>query len=469
MNLVWFKSTDLRIIDNEVLKNAFDNDSNVILVFCIDPNFFKKLKFGERKFSDFRLKFLYESILDLYNDIKKNNGHLNIYFDSPENIIPELVKKYNITEIFHFRDTTNDELTQLRIIKEKIAFQQEKQMTKKLSKETEIKEFWGNTVFHIDDLPFLIENLPSVFTNFREQLNIKKIRKETNIDVNKLKNSIFDIDNIEILKKLNSDLNLNLRFKGGETEARKRLNYYFYEKHFLSNYKNTRNNLLGDNFSSKFSPYLAFGNISGKSIVLEIFKYEKNIEKNASTYWLFFELIWRDFFRFSSLKYKNSLFQLNGIKNKKLNWIKNNKKTDELFNKWKTGKTGYPYIDANMIELNKTGYMSNRGRQMVASFLVKDLKIDWRRGAEYFESLLIDHDVASNYGNWNYAAGIGADPREDRYFNVYKQANRYDKTCKFVLNWIPELKDHDTDNIINVNNLNYYPPIVNIKKGYLRF
>jgi len=454
MNLVWFKSTDLRIIDNEVLKIAFENDSNVILVFCVDPNFYKNLKFGERKYSDFKLKFLYESALDLYNDIKENKGHLNIYFDSPENIIPELVEKYNIEKIFHFRDTTSDELTQLRIIKEKIS---------QSYKEVEIKEYWGNTVFHIDDLPFSIEDIPSVFTHFREQLNLKKIRQEITVDKRKLNKSIIDIENFNLIMEMNNNLKINLRFKGGEQEARKRLDYYFYENHFLSQYKKTRNNLLGNDFSSKFSPYLAFGNISGKSIVLEIFKYEREIEKNASTYWLCFELIWRDFFRFSSLKHGNKLFQLTGIKNKTLNWKKNNRYTENLFNKWKNGKTGYPYIDANMIELNKTGYMSNRGRQMVASFLVKDLKIDWRRGAEYFESLLIDHDVASNYGNWNYAAGIGADPREDRYFNVYKQASRYDESCKFVLNWIPELKDHTPENIINVKNLNYYSPIVTIK------
>ena len=108
--------------------------------------------------------------------------------------------------------------------------------------------------------------------------------------------------------------------------------------------------------------------------------------------------------------------------------------------------------------------MSNRGRQMVASFLIKDLKIDWRWGAEYFESMLIDHDVASNYGNWNYAAGIGADPREDRYFNVYKQAYTYDRNCNFILKWIPELKNEKKDDIINVNNLKYLQPIVFVKK-----
>lgn len=457
MNLVWFKITDLRIIDNEVLKKAFKDDSNVLIIFCLDPGFYKKMKFGEKRFSDFKLKFLLESLLDLYNKIKEYKGHLNIYFKSPENIIPELVKKYSISKIFHFRDTTKDQLNQLKDIQRKI------------SDNVEIMSYWGNTVFHIEDLPFSIEDIPSVFTKFKDKINLKKIRQEVNVDVRKLKNSVKDIESIEAILKLEENLNLNLEVKGGETEAMRRLNYYLFERKYISEYKKTRNNLLGKNFSSKMSFYLAFGNISGKSIVHRILEYENRIEKNISTYWLIYEFLWRDFFRFSSIKYGENLFELNGVNNKKLNWRKNDTETDELFEKWKLGKTGYPYIDANMIELNKTGYMSNRGRQMVASFLVKDLKIDWRRGAEYFESLLIDHDITSNYGNWNYAAGIGADPRENRYFNVYKQAKRYDETCKFILNWIPELSEHNNENIINVVNLNYYPRIIDIKNYELPY
>jgi len=455
MNLVWFKITDLRLRDHEALKKAFNKTPNVLLVFCLDPRFNQNMKFGEKKFSDFKLKFLYQSVLDLHTQIKKNGGHLNIYFDTPENIIPKLVNKYEIKKIFHIRDTTDEELKQLNIIKEKVADQ------------AKIKDYWGNTVYHIDDLNYPIDKIPFVFSNFRKSLSINKIREEQNIKLIRLQKCTQDVDNINQLIKLNDKLNVPMKFKGGETEAWQRLNYYFYQKKLLSNYKKTRNGLLGKDYSSKFSPYLAFGNISGKSIQLEVFKYENEIEKNVSTYWLYFELIWRDFFRFSSIKYGNSMFKLKGIKNKMLDWRNNNdEETNKLFNKWKYGKTGYPYIDANMLELRKTGFMSNRGRQMVASFLIKDLKIDWRRGAEYFESMLIDHDVASNYGNWNYAAGIGADPRENRYFNVYKQAYTYDRSCKFILNWIPELKGQDKKDIINVKNLNYYQPIVNIKNNY---
>ena len=112
-----------------------------------------------------------------------------------------------------------------------------------------------------------------------------------------------------------------------------------------------------------------------------------------------------------------------------------------MFEKWARGETGVPFVDASMRELLHTGWMSNRSRQNVASFLVKDLHLDWRMGAEWFESLLLDHDVSSNYGNWNYSAGIGTDPRLDRKFNVVKQALDYDPDGEFVKLWLPELKD----------------------------
>ena len=456
MNLVWFKTTDLRLRDHEALKKAFKKKCKVILVFCLDPLFFEEIKSSsgikQIKFDKFKEKFLYQSLIDLHSKIKSYDGYLNIYFDSPENIIPDLVKKYEVDCIYHLEDTTSEELKQLENIK------------KKLPEDTKIKSYWGNTLFHIDDLPFKVEKTPDVFTFFRKSLYSCKTREELNLNLKKLNKTINDVDNIEEVQNKDSKIKCNVAFEGGETKAWERLNYYFYKKKLLSVYKKTRNGLLGDDYSSKFSPYLAFGNISSKSIQHEIDNYEKTIEKNDSTYWMFFELLWRDFFRFSSLKFKDRIFYLTGIKNKKKEWKENNDETIELFNKWKDGKTGYPYIDANMLELKKTGFMSNRGRQMVASFLIKDLKIDWRWGAEYFESMLIDHDVASNYGNWNYAAGIGADPREDRYFNVYKQAYTYDRNCNFILKWIPELKNEKKDDIINVNNLKYLQPIVFVKK-----
>ena len=459
MNLLWYKITDLRLRDHEALKKAFSKKSDALLVFCLDPLFFQEIKsssaINQIKFDKFKEKFLYQSLIDLYDKIKENDGHLNIYLDSPENVIPELVKKYDIKGIYHLQDTTKEEINQLEEIK------------KKLPEETKIKSYWGNTLYHIDDLPYKIEKVPDVFTFFRKSLNFVKLREEVNLSLKKLNKCVNDTDNINVIKEKNSQLECAIAFEGGESKAWERLNYYFYKKKLLSYYKKTRNGLLGDDYSSKFSPYLAFGNISAKSIQHEIDNYEKTIEKNDSTYWMYFELLWRDFFRFSSLKFGNKIFHITGSKGKKIKWREANEETINLFNKWKDGQTGYPYIDANMIELKKTGFMSNRGRQMVASFLVKDLKIDWRLGAEYFESMLIDHDVASNYGNWNYAAGIGADPREDRYFNVYKQAYTYDRNCNYILKWIPSLSKEIKKNIINCIELNdYFDKIIAIKNHY---
>ena len=210
-----------------------------------------------------------------------------------------------------------------------------------------------------------------------------------------------------------------------------RLEQYFWKSKKLSYYKNTRNGLLGTDYSSKFSPWLANGSLSPKMIYWEIKRYETEIQKNQSTYWLIFELIWRDYFKFISLKHGNKVFKIGGIKEREYHW-----KTDgKLFSEWAEGRTSEPFVNANMIELNQTGWMSNRGRQNVASFLAKDMKMDWRLGAAYFESLLVDYDVHSNYGNWMYVSGVGNDPR-DRKFEVQWQAERYDPLGKFQKLWL---------------------------------
>lgn len=126
-----------------------------------------------------------------------------------------------------------------------------------------------------------------------------------------------------------------------------------------------------------------------------------------------------------------------------------------LFTKWVEGNTGVPFIDANMREIQASGFMSNRGRQNVASFLVKDLRINWQLGAEYFESMLIDYDVCSNWGNWNYVAGVGSDPREDRYFNILVQAKRYDPQGSYVKRWLPELSDLPAEKIHQPDQLSF--------------
>jgi deoxyribodipyrimidine photo-lyase len=220
----------------------------------------------------------------------------------------------------------------------------------------------------------------------------------------------------------------------------------------IKGYKETRNGLIGGEYSSKFSPWLAQGCLSPKMIYHEVKKYESQRKKNKSTYWMIFEVLWRDFFRLMAKKHGNKIFQKGGTKQEtNPSWIENKK----IFDLWANGETGVPFIDANMKELNLTGFMSNRGRQNVASFLINDLKINWQMGAEYFESLLIDYDPASNYGNWNYIAGVGSDPREDRYFNILSQAKNYDPNGDYVKLWLPKLKNISADKIHRPDQLSF--------------
>ena len=173
--------------------------------------------------------------------------------------------------------------------------------------------------------------------------------------------------------------------------------------------------MIGENYSTKFSAWLGLGCLSPREIYYELKKYERQFSANESTYWLEFELLWRDYFRFMMKKYSNLFFQQTGIKAKTDLLHQHN--NDTLLT-WINGKTGVDFIDANMIELKLTGFMSNRGRQNVASYLCNDLKLDWRYGAAYFEQQLIDYDVCSNWGNWAYLAGVGNDPRGNRVFNI---------------------------------------------------
>ena len=199
----------------------------------------------------------------------------------------------------------------------------------------------------------------------------------------------------------------------------------------MSYYKKTRNGLLGKKYSSKFSIWLAFGSISPVSIYHEVKKYEKEVTKNDSTYWLIFELIWRDYFKYISKKHGTAIFKLGGLLQKDYVW-----KTNQTFvQQWIDGRTPEPFVNANMRELALTGFMSNRGRQNVASYFAKEWHLDWRIGAAYFEAMLIDYDVHSNYGNWMYNAGVGNDPR-DRKFDIAWQAERYDPNDKYQKTWL---------------------------------
>lgn len=426
-NIVWFRN-DLRIQDNTSLLKAMKGQK-VIGFYCFESLYFERDDFGFHRTEKFRTKFLIETVLELKQELAKLNIPLFIYQGKSDHYLPQLIKDHQIDTVFLQREWTWDEQ---RI---------EDAVRQKIGTETQFIETYDQFLFHPEDIPYPdFKSIPEVFTNFRKKCEkLIQVRSAQSISSTMpIYNMVANPTKTPLLNDLGlEDFEMDIRsafpFKGGELEALKRIRHYFWDTKKLSFYKKTRNGLVGLDYSSKLSAWLANGSISPRTIYWEIKRFEKEIKKNEDTYWLIFELIWRDYFKYVSLKHQNHIFQIGGILQNEYPWNQSKIALAE----WINGLTKEPFVNANMKELAQTGWMSNRGRQNVASFWSKELQQDWRIGAAYFESMLLDYDVHSNWGNWMYNSGVGNDPR-DRKFNIKSQAERYDSNGKFQNTWLQE-------------------------------
>lgn len=436
IGLVWFRQ-ELRLHDNPVLNEAIKHHDAVLPLFVFEKEYWQEDKFGHQRTGPFRTRFLKEAVADLRKSLQEVGSNLIIKYGKVEEVIKQLAKDYEIEAVYSSQEVATREV------------RSEERVSANLN--VPYHKIWHATLFHPDDVPFKPEETPDVYTNFR-----KKCERYGTVQLplpspsNIPTPEIDDVGVLPTLEELGSydfedDERAVLYFEGGETPALERLDHYFWNTHNLARYKQTRNGLIGADYSSKFSAWLNLGCLSPRFIHKQVQDFEHEVTKNKSTYWLIFELIWRDFFRFLTVRYQAKLFYLTGLWDVEKTWYDH----PEHFVAWKKGMTGVPFIDANMREIYYTGYMSNRGRQNVASFLAKDLQIDWRKGASWFESLLVDYDVHSNWGNWNYNSGVGSDPREDRQFNVVLQAKKYDKQAEYVRLWLPELEHLSAEEILN--------------------
>ncbi|GAV63671.1 DNA_photolyase domain-containing protein/FAD_binding_7 domain-containing protein [Cephalotus follicularis] len=445
--IVWFRN-DLRILDNEALFKAWVSSEMVLPVYCVDPRLFETTYyFGFHKTGASRAQFLIECLVDLKRNLMKRGLNLLIKHGTPEEVIPSLAKSFGAHTVYAQKESCSEELNIEKLV---IKGLRQVMLPSSSNKSTivgstdgsQLQLIWGSTMYHIDDLPFNTSSLPDVYTQFRKSVEAKcRIRGCIKLPASLGPPPIVDNwggpPSIDQLGLQSQKVIKGMKFVGGESAALSRVSEYFWKKDLLRMYKETRNGMLGSDYSTKFSPWLASGSLSPRFIFEEVKRYERERQANDSTYWVLFELIWRDYFRFLSIKYGNSLFHLGGPRKVERQWSQDQK----LFDSWKDGCTGYPLIDANMRELSTTGFMSNRGRQIVCSFLVRDMGIDWRMGAEWFETCLLDYDPCSNYGNWTYGAGVGNDPREDRYFSIPKQAQTYDPEGRYVAYWLPQLEE----------------------------
>ena len=448
-SLVWFKN-DLRLHDNEVLVKAVNRGAPILFLYCLDPNLFKNTFLSFKKTGLNRYFFIKQTLEDLERSLKDLDVKLIITYNSAEIVIPKLIGKYNIDIIYTEQEYAHEEL----IVLEKLQ--------KKVAPAVVIEQIWGKTLYHIDDIPFKIEDIPLTSKAYRiptgKNVTVRQplAIPEKLLPMDHTEHSYFP--SLQELGFTASDTIEKQPFMhGGESKALEQLQHYTFDTELLTSYRWTRNRSLGYEYSTKFSPYLAVGSLSPRTIYNQVKKYEQEVKKNQSTWWVIFELVWRDYFTFKGMKMGNAIFKTEGYRNKKLEFT-NHK---ELFEKWCTGNTGVPFVDAHMRQLNQTGYMSNRGRVNCSSFLVHDYKIDWTWGAAYFENRLIDYDVSSNWMNWHVQA------YEIWYTNPIHQSLKY-KAKTYIQKWIPELT-HIESNYIYIPWLlqpkpNYPSPVAIYKK-----
>lgn len=407
MRGLYWARYDLRLHDNSALNAFLQECSEGIILWC--PNE------SAKRANTHRHNFIMNSLMHFNLKLKERGQNLVI---GKLGILPELeaiTKKFNIDKIYFTCASSIEEKIEENLV---LKFCEEKKIVYEI--------FDQETLVNQADLPFSLEAMPFIFSDFRKKVEANFIVRPT-LESTKTSNKPLTATE----EKYEIDNATPLVFSGGEDAALQRIQHYFFESRAILTYKDTRNGMLNIDDSSRLSPWLNLGLLSPRMVIHQLKEFEAIHGQNESTYWLVFELLWRDYLKFFSRKYGNKIFLESGIKKGKHYQVEKNK---TLFAKWCNGQTDEPFVNANMKELNQTGWMSNRGRQNVASYLVHHLKIPWTWGAAYFERQLIDYDPDLNWGNWLYLSGNGSDPRA-RIFNIQRQAEVYDPGSLYQKKW----------------------------------
>jgi deoxyribodipyrimidine photo-lyase len=400
VNAFWFRR-DLRLNDNVGLFHALSKGKAVLPVFIFDTNILNDL---EDK-ADARVEFIYQSLQEIQKQLKSFNSSLYIFYGTPVEAWKQISNEFEIENVFTNNDYEPYAIKRDNEIRE---FLKEKNINFHSFKDHVI--FEKNEVIKKDGSPYL------VFTPYSLQWK------------NLLDESSFK--NYPSEKYLSNFFEKAFHFPGLKELDFKKTNVAFPDKIFsekiIADYNKTRD-FPAQNGTSRLSIHLRFGTIS----IRELTRFaSKHNEKFLN------ELIWRDFYQMIIFHFPNAVTKAFRPEYDFIAW--RNDKDD--FEKWCNGKTGFPIVDAGMRELNATGYMHNRIRMITASFLTKDLLIDWRWGEAYFAKRLLDYDLASNNGGWQWSAGTGVDAAPYfRIFNPSEQAKKFDGAFKYIRKWIPEL------------------------------
>lgn len=398
MDIFWFRR-DLRINDNTALYNALISGKNIQPIFIFDDNIVEELPNN-----DARITFIYQQLNGINVELKKHGSSLKIFYGDPYKIFTEILYNNRVKNVYINRDYEPYALE-----RDSSIFELLKDFGGQLKSYKDQVIFEQNEVVKKDGLPY------TVFTPFKnkwlEKFRTTEITIYKNPELKNLIKSNYTFPSMEDL--------------GFEESAIKVPDF---DLKVVAKYDETRNFPSLDS-TSKIGPHLRFGTVSIREIV-------ESVKDVNSTY--LSELIWREFFmqilwHFPKVVKENFRSKYDGIQ-----W---RNKEDE-FKKWCEGKTGYPFVDAGMRELNATGFMHNRVRMVTASFLCKHLLIDWRWGEAYFAEKLLDYELASNNGNWQWSAGTGCDAAPYfRVFNPSEQIKKFDDKNQYINKWIPELNE----------------------------
>jgi deoxyribodipyrimidine photo-lyase len=449
----WFRQ-DLRLHDNIALQKAHAASKNVLHV---THNLTDEMtSWGFKRHSENRHLFRQQAIDGLTHALQQHKQKFISFDSSITNAIVDLACQHNTKHIFCETLETPEELQQLQNLKDAGMI---------------VHDNIQSSLYEDDQLPFTVAQTPDIFTTFRQSVEQSNLYKK-NQSLHTPLASVYPLSQKPNLTSFNhprltpaldelSSFPFNQsQWFGDEYTALQHVSRYF-SSQLAQTYKLTRNELTGTNYSTHFSPWLAHGALSPRKIWQGLKKHETEFGANESTYWISFELLWREHFRLMARKHGAALFRQNGLKNKhqdnesypsnqrqrsrssypskldttSVRSARYSASTDHTFKRWQTGETDHSLINAAMQELAATGFLSNRLRQIVASYAIHDLGINWLAGAAWFEHCLIDYDVHSNQGNWAYIAGVGTDPRGGRRFNTDKQMKEYDPDGVYQKRW----------------------------------
>ena len=420
--LFWF-TDDLRVHDNPALLKAAQTSKTLTCVFCVEPRWDKANAFGTTAMSKKRHEFMLATLHRLSQQLRGFGQRLQLITGPASQAITTLLLNNEFDRVVRSRQSGHYEQQ---------AWQKIQQAVEPHRPNLSFEEEDSHTLFNLAQLPDF-SPFPQSFSKFRKQVSHLLpaapeqkplyLPAPTEIEIGALANTL--------LQEYTPATQTQGQIEGGEAAGLAHLADYF-ASDAPSSYKQTRNALQGWSQSTKLSIWLANGSLSVRKTYDALKHYEQLHGANDSTEWIYFELLWREYFFWLARHQQASLFLFGGQQNKKLL----TSFYPQRFKQWCAGETPWPLVNACMKELNATGFMSNRGRQIVASCLINELQLDWRCGAAYFEQQLLDYEVGSNWGNWQYIAGVGADPRGGRHFNIEKQTKEHDPEGEFQRRWL---------------------------------